>query len=341
VSIPYTRLYGIGALPKVLRQEVGRQKFLALLNETNFSEENFHVRGKVVPHASVLKLFNAADMLLARPQQKIAVSSGMTASDYGPWAAYALAGTNVEELISRAGKTVYLHQNFGRLSLELAGDNVKWSYWVEGFAPVPLHIEHAILPMVEAIRSYCGKGWKPVRIELQYRDRRRQIMLEDYFQVPVWMNGSVNSIVFPAEDLARKRDVTLPQGPLPNLELLKHTRRDVANATCEAVMSAVEGNIFRHRFDLGSLAETLGMSTRSLQRELNSQGTTYRRILEETRMQEARRLLAHGTINLTETAVQLGYSDLPHFTRAFKRRFDMPPSAYAELIRNSLNIAGK
>lgn len=337
MPIPYTRLYGVGALPRIVKQELGQERFLALLEQANLSEEVLRVHGKPVPHVTVLKLFNLADRALANPQQKIAVAGGMEATNYGPWAAFSLAGFDVGELISRAGKTLYLHQNSGHLSLEQTGDNVRWSYWIEGLSPVPLHIEHAIIPMIEAIRSYCGKSWKPERIELQYRDQRRQRMLEDYLQVPVWMNQPVNSIIFPAKDLASKRNVTLAKDQSLSLAWLKKSRRNITDTTLETVISAVESNIAHHSFDIGSLAKMLGMSTRSLQRELNAYGLTYRSILEQTRMQEARRLLAHGATNLTKIAVQLGYSDLPHFTRAFKRRFDMPPSAYVELMRDSLN----
>jgi AraC-like DNA-binding protein len=341
MSIAYTRLYGIGALPKIVRREVGHERYLRLLEEAGFSEQALRLRGKVVPHAPVLKLFNLADKLLPNPQQKIAVSRGMQAKEYGPWVDYALAGSDVEELISRSGKTICLHQNFGRLSLVQEGDHVKWSYWVDGIAPVPLHIEHAIFPMLQAIRSYCGRSWKPLRIELQYRDRRRQEMLEDYLGVPVWMNQSVNSIVFPVEELACKRKAESTRQQSIDMAWLKRSRQDVANDTSEAIMSAIENNIAHHRFDIGYLAKTLAMSTRSLQRELNAQGLTYRSLLEQARMQEARRLLAHGANNLTQIAVQLGYSDLPHFTRAFRRRFDIPPSAYAEMVRRSLNIVAK
>jgi len=341
MPIPYTRLYGIGALPKIVRQELGHEKYLGLLDEAGFPEAALRNCGKIVPHITVLKLFSLADKFLPNPQQKIAVSRGMQAKEYGSWVDYALAGSDIQEFISRSGKTIYLHQNFGRLSLQHTGNSVRWSYWVDGIAPVPLHIEHAIIPMIEAIRSYCGKSWKPQRIELQYRDQRRRQMLEDYLQVPVWMNQSVNSLVFPVQDLARRRNAVAPSEQSLSPALFESSRRNIASATWEAVMSALENNIAHHRFDIDSLAKTLGMSTRSLQRELNADGLTYRSMLEQTRMQQARRLMAHGSNNLTQIAVQLGYSDLPHFTRAFKRRFDMPPSAYVELVRDSLDITGK
>lgn len=272
MPIAYTRLYGLGALPKIIRQECGPEKYLELLDEARFSEESLRVRGKVVPHAALLKLFSLADKALTKPQQKIAVACGTAVRDFGPWAVYALDGADVGELISRAGKTVYLHQNLGRLSLDRMGGNARWSYWIEGVAPVPLHIEHALVPMIEAIRSYCGKSWKPLRLELQYRDRRRQEMLEDFLQVPVWMNQSVNSILFPFQDLACKRDAAAAAAQPLSLALLERSRRDIANATWEAVKSAVRSNIAHQRFDIDTLSKALGMSTRSLQRELNAHG---------------------------------------------------------------------
>ena len=47
------------------------------------------------------------------------------------------------------------------------------------------------------------------------------------------------------------------------------------------------------------------------------------------RMEAAAKKLAHATISPTELAADLGYATLSAFTRAFRRRYGVPPSEYA------------
>jgi AraC-like DNA-binding protein len=78
--------------------------------------------------------------------------------------------------------------------------------------------------------------------------------------------------------------------------------------------------------DIGGLSRILALSPRSLQRGLAALGVSYRQLLSKARMQRALELLETRDASLTEIALDLGYSDLAHFTRAFKQHFGHPPS---------------
>ncbi|MBI4913134.1 MAG: helix-turn-helix transcriptional regulator [Acidobacteria bacterium] len=58
-------------------------------------------------------------------------------------------------------------------------------------------------------------------------------------------------------------------------------------------------------------------------------GTTPHQYLIERRLQRAVQLLANGE-RPSDVATMLGFYDASAFTRAFKRRFDVPPSQYAQ-----------
>ncbi|MCE1227924.1 MAG: helix-turn-helix transcriptional regulator [Firmicutes bacterium] len=58
-------------------------------------------------------------------------------------------------------------------------------------------------------------------------------------------------------------------------------------------------------------------------------GTTPHQYLIERRLQRAVQMLSDGE-RPSDVAVQLGFYDASAFTRAFKRRFDVPPSKYAQ-----------
>jgi len=75
-------------------------------------------------------------------------------------------------------------------------------------------------------------------------------------------------------------------------------------------------------------AEQLGVSTRSLQRELESQGTSYSRLLDEIRFAMARQMLLHSKTTIRGISRRLGYRDASSFSRAFARWAGCSPRAY-------------
>jgi AraC-like DNA-binding protein len=82
------------------------------------------------------------------------------------------------------------------------------------------------------------------------------------------------------------------------------------------------------------LCRRLQMSRRLLQRALAARDTTFRTLLLRALMSRAVELL-QTRLSVTEVALELGYSDPAHFTRAFARRFGESPQAWRERNRSS------
>ena len=77
------------------------------------------------------------------------------------------------------------------------------------------------------------------------------------------------------------------------------------------------------------LAEELNMSVSGLTRSfLAGTGVTPITFLKERRLEEAGALLERGEFNVSDVATILGFSDLSAFNKAFKRKFEIAPSAY-------------
>lgn len=76
---------------------------------------------------------------------------------------------------------------------------------------------------------------------------------------------------------------------------------------------------------LEDTARALSLSSRSLRRRLEEEGTSFRELLEELRMEQADRWLLEGELTITEIAHRLGYSDSGNFSRAYRRAKGMSP----------------
>ena len=65
-----------------------------------------------------------------------------------------------------------------------------------------------------------------------------------------------------------------------------------------------------------------------MQRRLSERGTNLAQLVEALLRKHAQELLGKTADPITDIALKLGYADMAHFTRAFKRWTGMAPSAY-------------
>jgi AraC-like DNA-binding protein len=82
------------------------------------------------------------------------------------------------------------------------------------------------------------------------------------------------------------------------------------------------------RMKMTGVARSLGLSVRSLQRRLASEGKSYSEVESDAFTVVAKRLLGDRRHTIQEAAHAMGFSDVTAFHRAFKRRTGTTPSAY-------------
>jgi len=76
------------------------------------------------------------------------------------------------------------------------------------------------------------------------------------------------------------------------------------------------------------VAAAMRVSTRTLQRRLEDEGTRFSELVDVVRERQARRLLGDASLPLAEISFRLGFADLATFSRAFKRWTGTPPGAF-------------
>jgi len=82
-------------------------------------------------------------------------------------------------------------------------------------------------------------------------------------------------------------------------------------------------------FKATKLADLAGVSLRTLQRQFRSQyGVTVSQWLSSTRLKAAGERIKAGD-RVKEVALDLGYKQLSHFSREFKRVYGLPPTRAA------------
>lgn len=117
------------------------------------------------------------------------------------------------------------------------------------------------------------------------------------------------------------------------LELARQQcERELASVVDSGMPSRVRA-LLDSTHSLTEVAKKLRVSERTLKRKLAEHGTTFSSLRDDHRRQRALLLLENRTLSIGDIAATLGYSELPNFTRAFRKWTGVTPQAYRERLR--------
>jgi AraC-like DNA-binding protein len=169
----------------------------------------------------------------------------------------------------------------------------------------------------------------PTGLELRRPEPECAAAFYGLFQSPITFGTLRDSIAFDREVAER---------PLPTANrVLAHTNDQVvedylAHVTASTFADQVRSRLIdllpSGRFAEADLADSLNMSTRTLQRRLAEEGTAFKVLLDEARRELALRYIGKRRLSIKETSYLLGFSEPGNFSRAFKRWTGQTPSSY-------------
>jgi AraC-like DNA-binding protein len=111
------------------------------------------------------------------------------------------------------------------------------------------------------------------------------------------------------------------------------TQRGYSEARLRLVQSEVLEHLHDSDLTLASIARSVSLSPKQVQRLFERTGTTFTEFVLEQRLLSARRLLSgpvgrHGKIGAV--AYSVGFGDLSYFNRSFRGRFGVTPSEWRD-----------
>jgi AraC-like DNA-binding protein len=122
----------------------------------------------------------------------------------------------------------------------------------------------------------------------------------------------------------RWRTLTAPQPAAPVTAVPKDWPR-----LAQRAFAALSANLMQPP-SVSGLAQSLSLSSRSLQRQLALAGLSYTHVLAQARCAAAAQWLTHSTLPIAEVGYLSGYADQPHFTRNFYERVGLTPQRYRQ-----------
>lgn len=235
---------------------------------------------------------------------------------------------NLREGLDYAIRFQSLISNSGRFGILADSMGTKVTYRVNP-SPVSMHpaqVDSALGGLLGLLRLCASKEVRPVFAELagvtpvnasayaqvlgcEVRTASQQnylVISDDALDTPY---AGADPMLF---QLALRRAQEMLRAQNRTETLVDHvqaaiTTRGLQNASCAAA------------------AESMDLSVRTLQRRLVECGTSFRRLLEATRMEEALTLLANPNLTLATVADQLGYSDASALSHAVRTHWGASP----------------
>ncbi|HEY0742762.1 MAG TPA: AraC family transcriptional regulator ligand-binding domain-containing protein [Chryseosolibacter sp.] len=180
-------------------------------------------------------------------------------------------------------------------------------------------VDMSIAGWLTSLHEVSVRKVYPRQTELKY-SRRFEEEYQKVVHGPVLFNRPMNCFVF------QKSDLNVPllnydQGLLLAFEALLRdkqkqldSRKTVTSRIRHLLLSTFHGQITH----IDIVASSLFMTTRTLQRKLSEENTTYRAICNDLRKELAAGLIKIGKTNKSQLATLLGYSDSSTFNKAFR-----------------------
>ena len=151
----------------------------------------------------------------------------------------------------------------------------------------------------------------------------------DFFQCPVNFNALESSLAFSLDAIDRRLPAIDQQLLQIKDQLLRNQIEDIDKGNfIIKIKKIISEQLSSGNVCITAVAKELHMSSRTMQRMLKKQNTTFAALHDEVRVNLAKYYVKDVRSDLTEIAFLLGFSELSTFSRAFKRLIGQSPSQY-------------
>lgn len=180
-------------------------------------------------------------------------------------------------------------------------------------------VDMSISGWLTAINQLSQRKVTPLRTELKY-EKRFEREYKAVLQSPMRFHMPLNRMVFSKADIETpliSHDPTLIAA-FEHIVREKQRQYDSRN-TISARVRQILLSVFHGQItNIDVIADSLFMTTRTLQRKLAEEKTSYREICNSLRRDLTTDLLKAGKTNKAQVASMLGYHDTSSFNKAFR-----------------------
>lgn len=306
---------------------------LALANEAGIPLDALDDPEQRVPLDASTRLWRAAVEITGDPAIGLDVSRHVRATTFHGLGQAFLASTSLAVALDRSAR----HSNlvYGP-SVATAGPSPEgFSYtltWSEGaVTPAPEAVDAVMAAIVRSARFMLDRSVNPkiLRFEREAPPAEVRHRYDAVFRCPLVFGHHSTQLVYDAE-VAHRRVPTAHAGvaELSESAVVAYLARISTSSIADRVRRVLAEMLPSGEPGIAAVARQLDRSARTLQRQLEEEGTSFRDVLNDLRLEMAKAYLRDGQHTIAEVTFLLGYSETAAFSRAFKRWTGVAPSRY-------------
>jgi AraC-like DNA-binding protein len=189
-------------------------------------------------------------------------------------------------------------------------------------------IEFWLATIMRICRQLTNRRLTPIRLAVLHRRQSERPALETFFGCKVQFGAGVDELVFSGslgQMAIGSADPYLNELLIDYCEKAVARRRASRGSLRPDLENAMALLLPHGKAHAGEVSRELGMSKRTLARRLSAEGLTFARVLDELRVNLAKRYLREEDLPISEIAWLLGYREVSALTHAFHRWFGMTP----------------
>lgn len=310
--------HGLGLSPRPLLQQAG-------LTETMLRDPEL----RIPADAAVALLEKAAQatgcetfgLRMAESRQLSHFGAVSLLISHQPTLRYALSTTI--EYRHLLNETLAMH-------IEDAGRQVIVREEVVANVPTRQATELAIGVLFRMCAALMGQRWHPHSVNFRHAAPGDMRLHWRMFACPLEFGAEFNGIVLSATDLDAPNPSADPHMARYARQFIDSMPTRRQSSMVLEVRRAIYLMLPMGRATSALVAQGLGASVRSMQRQLDDSGSSFTGLLNEVRRELAPRYLENPQFTLGRISQLLGYSTQGSFTRWFEAQFGSVPSAWRE-----------
>jgi AraC-like DNA-binding protein len=274
------------------------------------------------------RIWEALDAEADNPNLAIAIGQAISVEMFSPPIFAALCSPNLEVAARRIAKYKLLIGPMGLdVTLDRAGLTLSYR-WPPGTTPPQLLATTELVFWVALARIATRQYVRPLRVTARQLPAETEQVAE-YLGVRL-RKGATESLTFAVEDSARP--FLTENEPMWRFFAPELRRRladlQAASSAIERVRGALLETLPAGDSTITAVTHHLATSPRTLQRQLQLEGSSFQAVLADTREQLARHYLAHSAMITAEIAYLLAYEDTNSFYRAFRSWTGSTPDSF-------------
>lgn len=276
---------------------------------------------------------------LRQPGYPVRVAEAVSFDAYGVLGLACKTAATLGDALERCRRYLPAWTDLYELSVEPVGDRVRVRFERRGASELGgrAAAESAVAELVGAMRGISARPLRLVGVHFRHGAPEATAEHQRYFAAPLCFVSEYDGVEIALADLGSP--VTLADEGLS-----RYLTAELEGLIQRAPPDSLEARVRRAVGDalpaggaprIEDVARSLGLTARTVQRRLAESRTSYRQVVEETREEVARQLLAETERPLTEVAFLLGFSEPSAFHRAFRRWSGHTPAHFRSRSRRA------